>query len=164
MTLYELTGELLELMEMAQDPDVDPDALNDTMEAINLAFEDKADGYAKIIRTLTAQADAIKAEAARLKDREKSFRDKADTIKRNLEAAMLATDKRNIKTALFTFSIRRNPESVVMDVKYPESVPERFWKVRDPEIDKTAIKKALKAGENLDGIAHLVQTESLQIK
>ena len=77
---------------------------------------------------------------------------------------MKATDKRTIKTALFTFSIRRNPESVVMDVKYPESVPERFWKARDPEIDKTAIKKALKAGENLDGIAHLVRTESLQIK
>ena len=164
MTLYELTGELLELMEMAQDPDVDPDALNDTMEAINLAFDDKADGYAKIIRTLTAQADAIKAEAARLKDREKSFRDKADTIKKNLEAAMLATDKRKIKTALFTFSIRRNPASVVMDEQYIENVPERFLKIKDPEIDRAAIKKALQAGENLDGIAHLEQTESLQIR
>ena len=164
MTLYELTGELLELMEMAQDPDVDPDALNDTMEAIDLAFDDKADGYAKIIRTLTAQADAIKAEAARLKDREKSFRDKADTIKKNLEAAMLATDKRKIKTALFTFSIRRNPASVVMDEQYIENVPERFLKIKDPEIDRAAIKKALQAGENLDGIAHLEQTESLQIR
>lgn len=164
MTLYDLTGELLELMEMAQDPDVDPDALNDTMEAINLNFNDKADGYAKIIRTLTAQADAIKAETARLKDREKSFRDKADTIKKNLEAAMLATDKRKIKTALFTFSIRRNPASVVMDEPYIENVPERFLKIKDPEIDRAAIKKALQAGENLDGIAHLEQTESLQIR
>lgn len=164
MTLYDLTGELLELMEMAQDPDVDPDALNDTMEAINLNFNDKADGYAKIIRTLTAQADAIKAETARLKDREKSFRDKADTIKKNLEAAMLATDKRKIKTALFTFSIRRNPASVVMDEPYIENVPERFLKIKDPEIDMAAIKKALQAGENLDGIAHLEQTESLQIR
>lgn len=164
MTLYDLTGELLELMEMAQDPDVDPDALKDTMEAINLAFDDKADGYAKIIRTLTAQADAIKAESARLKDREKSFRDKADTIKKNLEAAMLATDKRKIKTALFTFSIRRNPASVVMDEQYIENVPERFLKIKDPEIDRAAIKKALQAGENLDGIAHLEQTESLQIR
>lgn len=164
MTLYDLTGELLELMEMAQDPDVDPDALKDTMEAINLAFEDKADGYAKIYRMLISQADAIKAEMERLKKREKSFRNNAETIKDTLETAMLATGKKKIKTALFTISIRRNPESVVMDVKYPESVPERFWKVRDPEIDKTAIKKALKAGENLDGIAHLEQTESLQIR
>lgn len=164
MTLYELTGELLELMEMAQDPDVDPDALNDTMEAINLAFEDKADGYAKIIRTLTAQADAIKAETARLKDREKSFRDKAETIKNNLEAAMLATGKKKIKTALFTISIRRNPLSVVMDEQYIENVPERFLKIKEPEIDRTAIRKALQSGENLDGIAHLEQTESLQIR
>lgn len=164
MTLYELTGDLLTLMEMAQDPDVDPDALNDTMEAINMAFADKADGYAKIYKAVTAQADILNAEQKRLRDREKSFRDKAEAIKKNLEAAMIATDNRKIKTALFTFSIRRNPESVVVDAKNAESVPERFLKFKDPEIDKTALKKALKAGENLDGIAHLVQTESLQIR
>ncbi len=162
MTLYDLTGELLELLELAQDPDTDLDALADTMESVNLEFNDKADGYAKIIRTLTAQADMLKAEAARMKEREKSFRDRAETIRKNLEAAMLATDKRKIKTAMFTFSIRRNPESVVIDRQ--DSVPERFLKFKEPEIDKTAIKKALKAGENLDGFAHLEQTESLQIR
>lgn len=162
MTLYDLTGELLELLELAQDPDTDLDALADTMESVNLEFNDKADGYAKIIRTLTAQADMLKAEAARMKEREKSFRDRAETIRKNLEAAMLATDKRKIKTAMFTFSIRRNPESVVIDRQ--DSVPERFLKFKEPEIDKIAIKKALKAGENLDGFAHLEQTESLQIR
>jgi hypothetical protein len=51
-----------------------------------------------------------------------------------------------------------------MDEQYIENVPERFLKIKEPEIDRTAIRKALQSGENLDGIAHLEQTESLQIR
>ena len=51
-TLYELTDDYLALLEMAEDPDIDEQALKDTMEGIEGALEIKAEGYAKIIRTL----------------------------------------------------------------------------------------------------------------
>jgi hypothetical protein len=46
-TLYELKSEYIQLREMAGDPDISPEALRDTMDAINGELEDKADGYAK---------------------------------------------------------------------------------------------------------------------
>ena len=44
------------------------------------------------------------------------------------------------------------------------TLPEKFLRFRDPEVDKTKIKEAIKAGEDLTGIAHLEQTESLRIR
>jgi len=52
----------------------------------------------------------------------------------------------------------------VMDEQYIENVPERFLKYKEPEINKTAIKEAIMAGENLEGLAHLEQSESLTIR
>ena len=51
-----------------------------------------------------------------------------------------------------------------MDEAYIENIPDRFLIPQDPQIDKKAIKEALKNGENLEGLAHLEQTESLRIR
>ena len=44
-TLYELTGELLELMDMMEDPDCDPQMIQDTMEGSELEFEEKVERF-----------------------------------------------------------------------------------------------------------------------
>jgi hypothetical protein len=51
-----------------------------------------------------------------------------------------------------------------MEVDDWKSVPEEYLRQKDPEINKTAIKEALKAGEDLSGIAHLEQTEGVRFK
>ena len=43
-TLFDLTGNLLRLYEMMDDPDIEPDVLIDTMEAVEGEFEAKAEG------------------------------------------------------------------------------------------------------------------------
>lgn len=55
-TLFELVGDYLRLYEMADDPDIDPQAFADTMEGIEGAIEDKADGYACVIAKLNGEA------------------------------------------------------------------------------------------------------------
>ena len=65
-TLYELTSEYLQLLEMAEDPDVDLQTIADTMEAIGGEIEDKADGYARVMKQIEANAAGIKAEIGRL--------------------------------------------------------------------------------------------------
>ena len=42
-------------------------------------------------------------------------------------------------------------------------VPVEFLKLREPELDKTAVKKAIKAGEEIPGCA-LVTRQNLTIK
>ena len=46
-TLYELTDEYRQLLEMMEDDTVDPEILKDTLEAVDGEIEVKADGCAK---------------------------------------------------------------------------------------------------------------------
>jgi hypothetical protein len=165
MTLYELTSDYLNLLEMAEDPDIDAQAFLDTLEGISGALEDKADGYAKVMRMLDGDAVAIKAEEDRLSTRRKTIENRIKHMKQSLQSMMELTGKTKFKTQLFSFNVQNNPASVVMDETDVANIPERFLKYKDPEIDRKAIKNAIKAGdENAMNIAHLEQTRGLRIK
>ena len=164
MTLYELTEDYMNLLELAEDPDIDEQAFMDTLEGIEGALEDKAEDYAKVIRTLEGDAAACDAESKRLRNKKQTIENNIKRMKTALQYAMEATGKTKFKTALFSFGIQKNPAAVVIDEGYIENIPDRFLIPQDPQIDKKAIKEALKAGEDLEGIAHLEQTESLRIR
>lgn len=160
-TLYSLTEEYQELMSMALDPDIDEEALADTLEGIEGEIECKADGYAKVMRNLEADASAIKAEIARLTERKKHIEANVDRMKRSLETAMRLTGKTKFKTSLFSFNIQKNPASLKID--NPDRIPAEFLIPQDPKIDTAGIKKELKEGTVFDW-CHLEQGESLRIK
>ena len=163
-TLYQLTADYLNLLEMAEDPDIDEQAFMDTLDGIEGAIEIKAEGYAKVMRQLEADAAACDAESKRLKNKSKTIDNNIRRMKQALQFAMQATGKTKFKTALFSFYIQKNSASVVMDEPYIENIPERFLIRKDPEINRKAIKEAINNGEDIGGIAHLEQTESLRIK
>lgn len=93
MKLYEITEDFERLREMASDPDVDPEAIRDTMEAIEADFEDKADGYAKVIQMLEADEAGLDAEIKRLQARKSAVNGNKGRIKEALESAMRQTGK-----------------------------------------------------------------------
>ena len=164
MTLYELTSEYLDLLAMLEDPDVDEELINDTLEALGGELEVKADGYARVMRQMDADAKAIKAEEERLANRRKSLENRSAALKGRLQQMMEITGKVKFKTELFSFGIQKNPAAVVMDEQYIENIPECYLIIQEPKIDKQKIKEDLKAGLDLEGIAHLEQTESLRIR
>ena len=164
-TIYELTSDYLNLLELAEDPDIEEDVFRDTLEGIEGALEDKADNYAKCMRMLEADAKGIKAEEERLAKRRKTIEGNVSRMKSALQYAMEATGKTKFKTQLFSFNVQNNPASVVMDEPDIENIPERFLKYKDPEIDRKAIKDAIKAGdEDAMAIAHMEQTKGLRIR
>ena len=164
MTLYELTNDYINLLALAEDPDTDPEVLADTLEGLDGQLEDKADNYAKVIRQIESDVNGLKAEIERLQARKTAAQNNIDRMKANLEQMMIATDKTKFKTELFSFGIQKNPVKVVMDEQYIENVPEEYLKYKDPEIDRKKIAEDLKAGKDLNGIAHLEQSESLRIR
>lgn len=164
MTLYELTGQMQELLAMMEDPEIDPQIIEDTMEGLSGEIEDKADGYAKVRVELMAQSASLKAEIDRLTLRRQAIEKNIDRLMTALKTAMIATGKVKFKTELFSFGIQRNPAKVVIDEQYIENVPEEYLIPQEPKVDKAKIKEDLKAGKDLEGIAHLEQDESLRIR
>lgn len=124
MTLYEITGAYLVLLNMMEDPSMDEQAIADTMEGIEGELEDKADNYARIMKELEGKSEALAKEAERLTARKKAIDNNIKALKTNLQNAMVLTDKRKFKTDLFSFSIQKNGGSdpVILDVE-PEKLP-----------------------------------------
>lgn len=160
-TLYDLTAEYMTLLEMAEDPDVEEDVLRDTMEGIEGEIEIKADGYARVMKQLEATSANLEYEEKRLMNRRKTIDRNIKRMKQALQDAMVATGKPKFKTDLFSFTIRKNPASVVIDRE--TCIPPEFLIPQDPKIDKKAIKAAIDRGDDIT-FAHLEQGESLIIR
>lgn len=161
MTLYELKGSWALVADMISDPTVDPEVIHDTLESIEGQIEEKADGYAKVIREAEAQRDGIKAEIERLTARKQAIENNVRRMKDSLEDAMRVTGKTKFKTTLFSFGIQKNPPSLVIDK--PEEIPEEYLIPQAPKVDTAGIKAAIKAGAAFD-FAHTEQSEGLRIR
>ena len=160
-TIYELTEDYRQLLELAEDQYTDQAVLADTMEALDGEIEAKADGYAKVITELNAKAKTIKQEEDRLADRRKAIEKNARSIKERLERSMIAMNKKKIKTDLFSFNIQKNPPSLVIDKM--DDVPEVFLISQPDKVNNGAIMMALKSGAKYNW-CHLAQSESLRIR
>ena len=162
-SLYQLTAELLQLFDMARDEDVDPKCLEDTMDMVQGTFVEKADGYGKVIRQLTVEAESIDQEIRRLQARKKRILTNIDRMKSHLQNAMEVTGLRKFQAVLFSFAIRACPPKVVIDEVFIENIPDEYLVYDQPTIDKLKIKEDLKAGKDLGGLAHLEAAEVLSI-
>lgn len=159
--LYQLTNNYETVLNMLYDEEVDEQMILDTLESIEGEIEDKADGYAKIIKELEARRDARKAEAKRLTESAKVFENRVNTLKQNLFNTMKATGKTKFATDLFTFNIAKN--GGLQKITIEGEIPEEYTKtVVEADMDK--IREALRVLGDLP-FAHLEpRGESLRIK
>lgn len=161
MTLYEMNTEYIELLCLSEDPEVDPQLIADTMEAIEGEYTDKVENYGKVIRQLEHDAAALDYEAKRLKNRKDSIEASIKRMKAAIKESMELRGESKVDTQLFKFSIRKNPASVVIDDE--SRVAHDYMIPQPPKIDKKAIKAAIDEGFEFDW-AHLEQGTSLSIK
>lgn len=163
-TMYELTSDFLEVLELASNPEIPPDAITDTLEAINLEIEIKAENTAKVLRELEEMTVALMVEERRLRERRKSIENNVERIKAGLFDAMKTTGKTKFKTPLFSFAIAKNGGKipVVVDVDTADLPDDLVTITEKPNVD--AIREYLeKNGES--PLAHFGERgESLRIK
>ena len=160
MKLYELTGQYLELEEMAANGEIDEQTFVDTMESITEDIKSKADGYARVIRNLEANVEAYKNEEERLYSKRKTLENNIKRMKSNLQYCMCVTGEKKFKTELFSFNVKKNPKKLVVD-KIGD-VPEEFLIMQEPKVDTKALKEFV--ADNEVSYAHLEQGESLVIR
>ena len=158
--LYQLNQAWQELANMLYQDDVDEQMIRDTLEGIDGEIEDKADGYAKIIKEMELKRDARKAEAKRLTDSASAIDNRIKYLKQNLFNTMKQTGKTNFTTNLFTFRIQKNGGKRALTID--GDVPAEYTKtIIENDTDK--IRQALEEGKELP-FAHLeAQGESLRI-
>ena len=162
--IYEIAQDYRYLQEMAENDEVDQQMVADTLEAVDGEFEYKAESCAKVTKNLEGNIPAINAEIERLMKRRKTIENNIKCIKKALQEAMELTGKTKFKTDLFSFGIQKNAPSVVIDAADIRDIPEDYLKFKEPEVDKTAIKNAINAGVDFEGLAHLEVSQSLRIR
>lgn len=155
-TLYELTG----IYQQIYDLDMDDETKQDTLDSIdwNEDYENKVEGYIKVIKNLDADIEARKNEIDRLKKLNDADKAKKDRMKTTLEESMEATGHDRVDTKLFKVSFRRS-KAVEVDMVL---LPDEYKKV-EYKADKTALKRLLTNGQEIAG-ATLVENKNLSIR
>ena len=167
-SLYELTGDYAKFAEIAQQGDLDDDMqamMDDALANLADDIEVKLEGYAKVIKNFESDIEGLKKEEDRLAGKRKTLENRVKSMKTAMRDAMIATGKLKVKGDLFSFTVRNNAPSVVMDEQYIENIPEKYLIAQEPKIDRKLLAEDLKAdGAALEGIAHLESSQSILIK
>jgi chromosome segregation ATPase len=162
--LYEISRDYQQALAAFADPDSDlpPEAVADTLEGIEGQLQEKAVNIAKFMQNLDAAADAIKEAERRMAVRRKAIEHRAQWLKDYLKRNMEATGITRIDSPWFNLSVQNNP--VAVEILDEAALPEAYkTEVVTIKIDKTAIKQALKAGDEVPG-AMLTQGTRLAIR
>ncbi|ENL6203328.1 siphovirus Gp157 family protein [Staphylococcus pseudintermedius] len=139
----------------------DETVLIETLQSINDALEEKADGYVAVIKTLEADNVAIDEEIKRLRQRKTSNQNGISRLKESLQFSMESTGKEKFKTALNSYSIANNPPS--LDVVEESLIPTEYWVSQAPKLNKKDLLKDIKNGADIKGV-EVKQTRSLRVR
>ena len=155
-TLYELTGQFLDIYNM----DLDDETKADTLESIdwNSDYEEKVENYIKVIKNNEADIEARKNEIKRLTELNRADERKNERLKEVLKESMVVTGHEQVNTTLFKVSFRKSEAVEVDDLLLPEA-----YKVATYKPDKKRLKEDLKNGLEILG-AELVESKNLSIR
>ena len=167
-TLYELTSEYMQLLDMLYDENEDLDCILDTIEGIDYEIELKANNYAILIDSIQADVEHLDKEIKRLQSRKKTLENRIKNLKWRLQNSMEATGKTKFKTNLFSFNIAQSGgvRKMTVDVDV-ENLPEEL-RLKQPDVPNLdAIRKLVEASGDMEKCeyAHFEpRTRSLRIK
>ena len=162
MTLYEIDQAIQYIVDNAIDAEtgeiLDED-LTAKLDELQMAREQKCENIGCFIKDLDAEAKAIREEEKALAVRRRIAENKAERLRGYL-AFCLKGERFN--TPRCSVQFRKNTV-VAVDENRLNEVPEKFLRYKDPEVDKKAVREALKAGEAVPGCT-LAESVSMIIK
>jgi hypothetical protein len=165
LTLYELRTEYraaLDLLAETPEDEIDMDSFSTGLAALESDLAAKAAAVACYIRELEAEANAILDLVRTQNDRVDQLDSAADRLRDYLLGELKLAGLAKVSDPRIQLKIRKNPPRVA--ILSEDALPPQWWRTRTiQEPDKTEIKNALKAGQEIPGAA-LEITERLEIK
>lgn len=161
MNLYQINAEIMKAFDDAVDPEtgeiVNEEAFA-ALDELSVERDTKVENILLWIKNLLSDAEQLKAEKMAFDERKKKVEKKAESLICYISSAL---DGQKFETTKVTASWRKS-EVAVFDGDI-ETLPDEFKRYVKPEVNKTELKKALKAGVVIAG-AHLEKKNNLQIK
>ena len=153
MNLYEIDNAILDCVDMETGEILDVEKL----EALSMERDEKIENICLWIKNLKADAEALKEEKMAFAQRQKVAENKMESLKKYLTSYLAGA---KFKTAKVQVSFRK---SETVEISEGAQVPEEFLKYKEPEVDKTGLKKAIKEGRTFEGV-QMVENQNIQIK
>ena len=147
--LYEIVAELQDFVTQNEGLE-DEQAYRDTLEGLQGELDDKVSQWARCIKNLEGERDAIKAEGDRLTKRAKSIDNEVKHMKDTLLMYLKAAGVTKAGDAVIKASIVKNGGQAPLEIDLiPVDLPEDFQKITI-DADKEAIRAALEGGQQLE--------------
>lgn len=160
MNLYELTGQYKELTTLE---DMDPQAISDTLEALEGEISEKAQAIVAVRAGMESDITAIDTEIKRLQKRKEVIQNRDQSVRDYLKSNMQASGIRNIKCPYFSITLAKGRDMV--EITDEGEIPDQYVSVETTvKPDKKTILTDLKNGIDVPGARLIKSDESLRIK
>ncbi|EPE8671735.1 siphovirus Gp157 family protein [Staphylococcus pseudintermedius] len=158
--LFDLNQNELAILEMLENEELSFDDVKDTLDAIQDEQKRKYDAMQKMVLSLKGDINTLKERETALSKRRKSYENKIKSLQNYMLDSMRFKGETKFKTEEFTYFIRKSETTQIEDENV---IPEKYKVEQAPKIDKTQIKKDIKAGIDVAG-ASIVENESLGVR
>lgn len=162
MNLYEVAEEIEKAFALAVDPDtgeIDEEKMV-LLETLQMERDRKIENIACYIKNLKADAAALKAEKDAFARRQKQAENKAEALSRYL---MDALNGEKFTSNRCSVSFRHTTKVALDEGVTIYDIDTHFVRMKEPELDKAAIKKALEDGNTIAGV-HMEDGLSMTIR
>ena len=161
--LYQITGQFIGLKNLIEDGEMDAQALEDTLEALEGDLQVKAEGLLSYVANIGSDVAAIDTEIKRLQKRKTTMTNRQESLRDYLKLNMIAGEIQKIACPLFSITLTKQRDVCVID--YPNNIPDEYLKVVTTSRPvKADILKALKAGKDVPGASLGKSQHGLLIK
>ncbi len=157
MKLYEMNVAMNDIYNMVMDESSNLNTLEDTLQCIEASVEEKVESGIKLIKSMQAFADSVKAEKEFQENRLKVLDNRIKRIKEYYKQNLEGMGKDKVLTTIGTMAVQKSTPSFKFD---ESSVPKDYFKVipETYELDKEKIKADIKLGKEIPGVQKIQGT------
>lgn len=158
-TMMGITQRYTAVMALADDDSIPQDEVNNALLSLEDELQEKGENCIKYLDSVQDKIDAAKANKKKLDAYIKALESRKKRVEKACIYALNTLQVKSIMTGWGEIKTKKNPPSVIIDDV--AKLPQKFQRQKiQVDIDKVAIKAAIKAGEEVPG-AHLEQGVSL---
>lgn len=165
-TLFDMDEDIRTFIEnlyvtLGDEDGVVSDLAFDELEHLKAERDTKLENVCMYYKECVIQEKALKEEAAKLLLRAKHLAKEAEFFKNYMATSMIKNGEPEFRSARCVMTFRSSDTLEIDDI---DRIPEQYLRKNiDISADKDALKKAIKAGEKIDG-CHLETHKNIQIK